>query len=762
MRTQKELFSVIFLVSAALAVQHLTAPPVSFAGEQEDIVLVGRISHVEGELSRYIPEEEEWVETVRDAPFGLHDALYAGAGARAEFIMPNNTWVRIGEDTHIQMVLLTEDLTEVDVPVGVARFHNRSSRGVIRAATPFGEAWGGPGTIFDLYVGEQSAEILALKGRVDFFHERDGVRHQVTEEQGSIIADSSRVTSGTPTLAGNWDQWNKERDRHWTRRVEVQGDSARYLPEGLRYDARDLDDHGRWERVYHDGGYHHLWRPTRVYAGWSPYTEGRWISYYGDQCWIPYEPFGYVTHHYGSWIHVGSFWYWAPPVPRTRVRVVSPLSITFSWYPGRVGWIHRDSYVGWVVLAPWEVYHSHRYWGPRTVVINRVNIVKSSIPVHRYRHLDRAVIIHHRDLYGRKHRSYRGARVTSVNRSTLAREYRGAHRPDKKVIPDQRSHRNRHRVTDRTIHPKPRWNVEERVVRNRNSVRDRSRSYSAPFSRVEGRSATGIQIHRRESRQGFSSPRATGRSAGMERERRSFDGERPLSQPRERKMGPGSGERAPVGRIQRGSQPPSPQRFEERARRTVQNQDPGSFRSSRRSGTLQRETPSPVRAGQGTHIRSSRTARDGERFQTRQRRTWNKTTESRENRSLRNNPLRSPTYGQHAITRGSQPLAHPGTSVGRAEQRSRPRSPEHNLGTERSRPQRNVSPLRHAREERATSRDQRGGSGERLENRSSRGLMERMGDPRLNPRREIGGSRSRGHESRQRPGRASRQAPASR
>ncbi len=519
MRIQKGLFTVIFFLSAALVFEHFTAPPVSFAREQEDIVLVGRISHVEGELSRYIPEEQEWVETFRDAPFGLHDALYAGDGARAEFIMPNNTWVRIDQNTHIQMILLTEELTEVDVPLGVARFHNRSSRGVIKGATPFGEARGGPGTIFDLYVGEQSAEILVLKGRVDFFHERDGKLHQVAEEQGSIIADSSRVTSGTRTVAGNWDQWNAERDRHWTRRVEVQGDSARYLPEGLRYDARDLDDHGRWERVYYDGSYHHLWRPTRVHRGWSPYTEGRWITYYGDQCWIPHEPFGYVTHHYGSWVHIGSFWYWAPPVYRSRARVVSPLSITFSWYPGRVGWIHSGMHVGWVPLAPYEVYYSHRYWGPRTVVVNQVNVFRSPIHIHRYRHLDRAVIIRHKDFYRGKDRSYRGARITGVQRSTLTRDYRGAPLLSEKVIPDYRAQRNRYGMSDRAFHGRPHRSVEERIRRNQHMVRDRSGREPLRSSRIE-RSATRGPIHSGDFRQGVATPRTAGRDSESELVRR--------------------------------------------------------------------------------------------------------------------------------------------------------------------------------------------------------------------------------------------------
>ena len=82
----------------------------------------------------------------------------------------------------------------------------------------------------------------------------------------------------------------------------------------LRDDAYDLDRNGRWEKVYYEGRYRRLWRPTRVAPGWQPFTSGRWTVWYGDNVWIPEEPFGYVTHHYGNWVFVNSAWYWAPPV----------------------------------------------------------------------------------------------------------------------------------------------------------------------------------------------------------------------------------------------------------------------------------------------------------------------------------------------------------------------------------------------------------------------------------------------------------------
>ena len=68
------------------------------AEDNEEEIFVGRIAHVEGKLLRYIDEEKDWVMTVKDSPFGLEDALYSGEDVKAEFIMPNRTWLRIGQN----------------------------------------------------------------------------------------------------------------------------------------------------------------------------------------------------------------------------------------------------------------------------------------------------------------------------------------------------------------------------------------------------------------------------------------------------------------------------------------------------------------------------------------------------------------------------------------------------------------------------------------------------------------------------------------
>ena len=119
-------------VSCSVAV----VPPSSAA--DAPAVVVGRVYTIEGDLLRYVPEENDWVAVVRDAPFGTEDTLFSGSRGMAELVAPNGTWIRVGNSTQIQFIALDTDLSEMDVAAGVARFYNKGSDTVIKATSPFG------------------------------------------------------------------------------------------------------------------------------------------------------------------------------------------------------------------------------------------------------------------------------------------------------------------------------------------------------------------------------------------------------------------------------------------------------------------------------------------------------------------------------------------------------------------------------------------------------------------------------------------------
>jgi len=454
------------------------------SGQQQDqgSVLVGRIAYIEGQLLRYVPEEKDWVAAVQDAPFGMDDSLYAVENTNAELIMPNNTWMRIGSNTQLQLIKLAADVTEVDAASGIARFYNKSAQGVIKVTSLFGYVIAPANTCFDLYVGKESVEVISLRGTVDFVHEESNTKYQVTAGSTSILADSKQVTAGKGAVIAAWNDWNEARDTVWSSRMAAKGTSAQYLPAGLDDEAYALEENGRWDRVYYNGAYRNFWRPVNVYDGWAPYTVGRWTNWYGDACWIPSEPFGYVTHHYGSWVYIDGYrcWYWAPPVSHMRVRT-GPY-IGYGWYPGRVSWIYSDGYVGWVPLSPEEPYYCNRRWGPHSVVI--INGHGPHSDHHHYRHIDHAVIIRQNELYTVN--NYHRVRVKNISRDTIIARYKGMPVLDKNLIKHEHDSRDQYRFGGGAISHRPQQITLERITHNQERFRRSEKETAASMLRRTG------------------------------------------------------------------------------------------------------------------------------------------------------------------------------------------------------------------------------------------------------------------------------------
>ncbi|MCD6352828.1 MAG: hypothetical protein J7M06_01280, partial [Proteobacteria bacterium] len=382
MKVIKKLFGIVFILLLTLISVMSRPAHSSWNDQEEETILVGKISCVEGELLRYVSDEEDWVATDDAAPFGTNDVLYSSFDGKAEIIMPNNTWIRIGSDTQIQLIQLTDEATEIDLDSATARLYNKSSQAIIKATTAFGYVIAPAETIFDLYVNQNAVEIIALKGTVFFVHNSADTRYEVIAGSSSILADRRKVTANQGLVASGWDAWNTERDTLWRERMQAGGESAQYLPSGLDYEGHVLEDYGRWERVYYEGSNYYFWRPVHISVGWAPFTVGRWTVCYGDNTWISYEPFGYLTHHYGNWIFVNGYWYWAPPVSRRMIHTGLPLfDIGFGWYPGRVAWIYSDIHVGWITLAPYEYYYCHHRWGRHSVLINKANIIHFNLNI---------------------------------------------------------------------------------------------------------------------------------------------------------------------------------------------------------------------------------------------------------------------------------------------------------------------------------------------------------------------------------------------
>ena len=136
-KMKKWSFMFLLLSLLMMPAAYALAQDVAQGSEDGETILVGRVAHVEGSVFRYVPEEGDWVRIVTDAPFGLEDKLRTREGGRAEIILPNNTWDRMDEATHLQLLSLGNDRTDIHMVHGTARFYNKGSDSVIRVTTPF-------------------------------------------------------------------------------------------------------------------------------------------------------------------------------------------------------------------------------------------------------------------------------------------------------------------------------------------------------------------------------------------------------------------------------------------------------------------------------------------------------------------------------------------------------------------------------------------------------------------------------------------------
>jgi len=457
----------MFFFLVVLLIVSMTIISFSWA-QDESSVMVGRIYHIEGSLLRYVTAEDDWVAAVVDAPFGAGDTLYTGSQGQAELVVPNGAWIRISDNTQVQFIGLDSDVAEVDVAAGLARFYNKDNDLVVKATSPFGYVLVYPGGAFDYYVGENSAEIVPVKGQTTFVHTSTNARYEISPGNPSILVDQDQVTSGEGGIDPGWDEWNRIRENFWASKASVAGPSSQYLPPSLRHDAYVFEENGRWERVPFEGSSRWFWRPTRVPAGWAPFTVGRWTEWYGDQTWVPAEPFGYTTHHYGNWVFVQNRWYWAPPVVRATMGLPL-LNIGLFWYPGRVSWIHHGSHVGWFPLAPRETYYSHHRWGgPHVVQVTKINIRQINIHPRKYTYARHAVIVPQNNFYTVN--NYRAVRVTNINKTAIINNYRTSPLVNETVISNYSTIKQRHNFANVEVREKPHRTIIERININQKII----------------------------------------------------------------------------------------------------------------------------------------------------------------------------------------------------------------------------------------------------------------------------------------------------
>jgi hypothetical protein len=249
---------------------------------------------------------------IENVPLEAGDRLRTTRG-RAEVLFDDGSVIALDEHTAITFV----SATDVELDAGRVRaqwrdrgqlsgltVHTVAGRAIVRTQGDYRI------TLSESRNGEAEIEVAVARGSAELANDygRTAVR------EGTRALTTARYAPSTPYA------FSAPRDafERWTDSLE--GDrygveSARYLPEELRYYGGVFDRHGSWQH-HHSHGW--VWYP-RVSVGWRPYYGGRWSFVVGfGYSWIGGSRWAWPTHHHGRWDRVGSNYFWIPTRPSQR------------------------------------------------------------------------------------------------------------------------------------------------------------------------------------------------------------------------------------------------------------------------------------------------------------------------------------------------------------------------------------------------------------------------------------------------------------
>jgi hypothetical protein len=326
---------------------------------------VARISMMSGDVTVRRGDSGEDIAAEVNAPLVALDHVFTNRDSRAELQFDSANFLRLAPDGEVRLAELADHDYLVELSAGTLTFRVvDDSEAQAEISTPnISIRPRQKGTYRITVHDDGNTEVTVRSGEAEIYvgGKSDRLRPGQTLLVNGDASDPERsYVRAIPR--DDWDRWNETRDRDHNR-----SDSYKYVNRHV-HGAEDLYGYGRW--VY-DPPYGWVWAPD-VNVGWAPYRVGRWVwvNFYG-WTWVSGDPWGWAPYHYGRWYHTPSYgWVWYPGEPRVR----------YYWRPALVVFFGWGDNVGWVPLAPREVYRP--WYGPsRTVVVNNATVVNNTTVV---------------------------------------------------------------------------------------------------------------------------------------------------------------------------------------------------------------------------------------------------------------------------------------------------------------------------------------------------------------------------------------------
>jgi hypothetical protein len=330
----------------------------AFAQDPDDQTRgVARISLMDGEVSVKRGDDSGWVAGVINAPLLSGDRISTAPNSRAEVQFDAANLMRLGGTAVVDLAAIEYGRYQVDLAHGTVSYVVlRPSSANVEVDTPSVSIRPTNQGVYRLSVTDAGeTQVIVRAGEVEVFTPRGSQwvnAGQMLVAHGSTSDPEFQVV-GAPAL-DDWDRWNQSRDQ-----AMVRSSSYQNVPQGV-YGAEDLDSYGTWNNV---APYGNVWTPAGMGPGWAPYRNGRWVweDWYG-WTWVSADPWGWAPYHYGRWFwDTGFGWCWYPGVFGHR-HYWSPALVSWFGYGGSgIGVGFGFGNLGWVPLAPYEVYRP--WWG---------------------------------------------------------------------------------------------------------------------------------------------------------------------------------------------------------------------------------------------------------------------------------------------------------------------------------------------------------------------------------------------------------------
>jgi hypothetical protein len=332
---------------------------------------VGRLSYIEGTVSFHLGDQADWAPATVNYPVTSGESFWTEPSARAE-IQVGPAEFRLDQTSELDVVRLDDTTIELQLDQGTLNLHLwQMPQGGISVLTPRGRVVLTMLGSYDIDAGQPNGDmpsdrvqVTVLEGAARF--ESDHGTVEIGHSEAATISGEPMNVALAAGTFGPFDDWALARERR-----EVAAQQPGYVaPTVTGY--QDLNEYGSWS---HDPEYGGVWYPAAVPAGWAPYRYGHWafVPPWG-WTWIDDAPWGFTPFHYGRWVETGDRWGWVPGALVAR-PVYAPALVAFI---GGDGWgINLEAgaavaAVGWVALAPNEVYHP--YYRASQTYIRNVNV----------------------------------------------------------------------------------------------------------------------------------------------------------------------------------------------------------------------------------------------------------------------------------------------------------------------------------------------------------------------------------------------------